>query len=193
MISAASTARATMSRVAAVFNVSRKNRAMRPGRLGAALFNDDVGSKGARSSGSAIGERPSTAAPGVLTGAGMVPRSAVRSTASGPGPTPWGLVRSRTMGPGDCKGCLLLEQYDQQREDQDAEAQLRDRRVAEGTIEADEAEEGTQQCEDRDGGACIGHERRDQHPANRQFVEAVHHDVVDRGGSRSTAPASTRN
>ena len=91
-----------MSRVAAVFNVSRKNRAMRPGRLGAALFNDDAGSKDTRSIGSAIGERPSTA-PGVLTGAGAVRRSAERSTASGLGSAPWGLVRSRAMGPGDCK------------------------------------------------------------------------------------------
>ena len=92
-----------MSRVAAVFNVSRKNRAMRPGRLGgAARFNDDVGSKDTRSSGSAIGERPSTA-PGMLSGAGAVRRSAEGSSASGLGSAPWGLVRSRAMGPGDCK------------------------------------------------------------------------------------------
>ena len=91
-----------MSMVAAVFNVSRKNRAMRPGRLGAARFNDDAGSKDTPSSGSAIGERPSTA-PGMLTGAEAVRRSAKGSSASGSGSAPWGSVRSRTMGPGDCK------------------------------------------------------------------------------------------
>jgi hypothetical protein len=87
-----------MSMVAAVFNVSRKNRAMRPGRLGAVLFNDDVGSKAVRSIGSAIGERPSTAAPVVLTCAEAVPLSAGRSTAFGLG------LGAVGLGPLECDG-----------------------------------------------------------------------------------------
>jgi hypothetical protein len=67
MTSAASTARTRMSRVAAVLSVSR---AIRPGRPGAGPFNGDFGSTGRRSLGSAIGERPSKAAPASSLGAG---------------------------------------------------------------------------------------------------------------------------
>ncbi len=46
-------------------------------------------------------------------------------------------------------------------------------RIAEGAIEGDEVEDRTQHGEDRDGGARVNHERRDEHPADRQFGKAV--------------------
>ena len=95
--------------------------------------------------------------------------------------------------PGDCKGKLLLEQHNQQREDHDVEAQFCDGRTAEGAIEADEVQEGTQHGEDCNGGARVDHERRDEHAADRQFREAVHHGLVDQLGRRPKALMSIRN
>jgi hypothetical protein len=66
-----------------------KNRAMRPGRLGAVLFNDDVGRR-LRSIGSAIGERLRRRQ--VLTGAERCPEREARPHPDGLGAV--GSVRS---------------------------------------------------------------------------------------------------
>src|SRR5437879_12512344 len=99
MTTAASTARARMSRVAAVLSVSRAKRATRPGGPGAGPFNGGFGSTGRRSLGSAIGEGPSKAAQASSLGAG----AATRSVAPGQGSATLDLILPWEIEPGDCK------------------------------------------------------------------------------------------
>ena len=93
MTSAASTARTKISRVAVVLSVARAKRAVRPGRPGTGPFNGDFASAGSRSLGSAIGERPSKAAPAASLGARAATRSTERSAAPGRGSATLDVVR----------------------------------------------------------------------------------------------------
>ena len=54
-------------------------------------------------------------------------------------------------------------------------------------------EEWTQRGEDCNSAARVNHERRDEHAADRQFAEAVHHGLVDQLGRGPKGLVSIRN
>src|SRR6266404_2566810 len=108
MTTAASTARASMSRVATVLSASRAKRATRPGRPDTGPFGGALGLTRIRSLVSALGQRASRATPGCWRGAGEETPSKEGSAAPGSASATFDVILFYWMELGDCKDTSFL-------------------------------------------------------------------------------------